>query len=53
MEGWLYLAVVMDLYSRKVVGWSLASFLQSSSHELFQFRNKETGGENYFGPTSS
>jgi transposase InsO family protein len=22
-EGWLYLAVVIDLYSRKVVGWSM------------------------------
>ncbi|MCK9621183.1 MAG: DDE-type integrase/transposase/recombinase [Methylobacter sp.] len=21
-EGWLYLAVVIDLYSRQVVGWS-------------------------------
>jgi transposase InsO family protein len=23
-EGWLYLAVVMDLYSRMVVGWSIS-----------------------------
>jgi len=22
-EGWLYLAVVMDLYSRAIVGWSI------------------------------
>ena len=24
-EGWLYLAVVIDLYSRKIVGWSMGS----------------------------
>jgi putative transposase len=22
-EGWLYLAVVLDLYSRAVIGWSM------------------------------
>lgn len=29
-EGWLYLAVVIDLYSRKVVGWSMSSRMKSS-----------------------
>lgn len=24
-EGWLYLAVVMDLYSRTIIGWSMAN----------------------------
>lgn len=28
-EGWLYLAVVLDLYSRKVVGWSMGERLTS------------------------
>ena len=28
-EGWLYLAVILDLYSRKVVGWSTSTRLQS------------------------
>jgi putative transposase len=27
-QGWLYLAVVMDLFSRKIVGWSAAPNLQ-------------------------
>ncbi len=28
-EGWLYLAVVIDLYSRLVVGWSMAERMQA------------------------
>lgn len=26
-QGWLYLAVVIDLYSRKVVGWSMSQYM--------------------------
>lgn len=29
-EGWLYLAAVLDLHSRQVVGWSLQSHMQTS-----------------------
>jgi len=29
-DGWLYLASVLDLCSRKVVGWSMANHLQTS-----------------------
>lgn len=28
-EGWLYLAVVIDLYSRKIVGWSMANNMKA------------------------
>jgi putative transposase len=28
-QGWLYLASVMDLYSRRIVGWSLADHLRA------------------------
>jgi transposase InsO family protein len=27
-EGWLYLAVVMDLFSRKIIGWSMSDSLR-------------------------
>lgn len=27
-EGWLYLAVVLDLYSRRIVGWAMSESLQ-------------------------
>ena len=29
-EGWLFLAVVIDLFSRKVVGWSMRPDMQRS-----------------------
>ncbi len=28
-EGWLYLAAVQDLYSRRIVGWSMANHLRA------------------------
>jgi transposase InsO family protein len=29
-QGWLYLATVMDLYSRRIVGWAMADHLRAS-----------------------
>ena len=29
-EGWLYLAVVLDLYSRRVVGWAMSSRMSAA-----------------------
>ncbi len=29
-SGWLYLAAVMELYARKIVGWALASHMRAS-----------------------
>ena len=30
-EGWLYLTAVIDLFSRQVVGWSMAAHMQTSA----------------------
>lgn len=46
-EGWLYLAVVIDLFSRKVVGWSMSSRMKAAlacdalKMTLWQRRPKE------------
>jgi transposase InsO family protein len=29
-EGWLYLSVLLDLYSRKVVGWAMSSHIDGA-----------------------
>ena len=29
LEGWLFLAVVLDLFSRKIVGWSMSKSLET------------------------
>src|SRR6266566_3858404 len=29
LEGWLYLAVILDLFSRRVVGWKLGESLEA------------------------
>jgi putative transposase len=29
-EGWLYLAAILDLYSRKIVGWAMSSFIDTA-----------------------
>lgn len=28
-EGWLYLAIVMDLYSRQIIGWSIQDHMRT------------------------
>ena len=43
-EGWLYLAVLIDLYSRRVVGWATSSSLETSLCRRALERAVETRG---------
>lgn len=47
-EGWLYLAVVMDLYSRAVIGWAmserLTAELATQALTMALWRRKPAGG---------
>jgi len=47
-EGWLYLAVVLDLCSRKVVGWAMADHLRAelctNALEMALKRRRPAGG---------
>ena len=47
-QGWLYLAVVMDLFSRRIVGWSMSdtidsALVQSAMKMALQHRNPDAG----------
>ena len=47
-EGWLYLTVLLDLYSRQVVGWSMKDHMQASlvvdALRMAYFRRKPDEG---------
>jgi putative transposase len=46
-EGWVYLAVVIDAWSRRVVGWSIADHLRAElvvdALEMARLRRRPTG----------
>jgi len=48
-EGWLYLALLMDVFSRKIVGWAMATHREESLVEqalrMALFRRQPVAGE--------
>ena len=47
-EGWMYLAIVMDLFSRKIVGWALdkhmkTSLIADAFRQAYILRKPESG----------
>lgn len=49
-QGWLYLAVVIDLYSRRVIGWAMADHLRASlATDALQMAIEHRGETDYRG----
>ncbi|SGY90983.1 Integrase catalytic region [Moritella viscosa] len=48
LEGWMYLAVVMDLYSRQIIGWSIADNMKTEmclqALQMAYWRRKPNAG---------
>ena len=44
-EGFLHLAFVLDVYSRKIVGWSMASHLRAELVHACRFPTRQAGKE--------
>ena len=47
-EGWLYLAVILDLYSRRIIGWSMSKrmttgLVQAALQSAIENRQPDTG----------
>ena len=49
-EGWLFLAVVLDLFNRQVVGWSLGEDMRCElvidAFEMARYRRVEAAEQN-------
>ena len=48
MEGWLYLALILDLYARRIVGWAMSERMTSdltltALQMAIQQRQREAG----------
>jgi len=49
-EGWLYLAVILDLYSRKVVGWAMDKRMTTKLIKdalIIALKQRKTGAQPY------
>ena len=38
LQGWLYLTMVMDLYNRKIIGWSMSETMQAGETTIPAFQ---------------